>query len=299
MPLISVGMPVYNGEAYLRDALDSLLSQTFRNFELIISDNASLDTTEAICREYAGSDSRIRYIRQIENLGAAANFQFVLNQSTSEYFMWAAADDLQEDTFLQELYDVITANHDIVCAMSDVVNIHESKPGIVSISCLSDIRLDAVQQSWPLQRKRFYRNPTSSIFFCVYGLFRVSILRRVKLFQSGFSKYLASSEVNFLAQLALYGPIVSIPKPLKIYRRHGQSMYHQEQLSFDFWKHMHRHSLVSLDLIVVISNCHLSVFSKLNLYGTVFSTWALGMISLFLRAIPASLRGKFKMLLHL
>ena len=82
MPLISVGMPVYNGEAYLRDALDSLLSQTFRDFELIISDNASLDTTEAICREYAGSDSRIRYIRQTENLGAAANFQFVSSFGT-------------------------------------------------------------------------------------------------------------------------------------------------------------------------------------------------------------------------
>lgn len=94
IPKVSIGMPVYNGEKYIREALDSLLLQTYSNFELIISDNASVDRTEMICREYAQNNSCIRYVRQRENRGAAANFQFVLDEAVGEYFMWAAYDDL-------------------------------------------------------------------------------------------------------------------------------------------------------------------------------------------------------------
>src|SRR5688500_6871770 len=92
-PIVTIGMPVFNGEASVRQAIECLLGQTFAEFELIISDNASRDGTEAICREYAASDSRVRYIRQNENLGVLANFEFVLDQAGGEFFMWAAADD--------------------------------------------------------------------------------------------------------------------------------------------------------------------------------------------------------------
>ena len=90
---VSIGMPVYNGEKYIREALDSLLGQSFTGFELIISDNASTDGTEAICQQYAAKDSRIRYVRQPVNLGALDNFTFVLDEARGGYFMWAAADD--------------------------------------------------------------------------------------------------------------------------------------------------------------------------------------------------------------
>lgn len=93
-------MPVYNGEEYVRDALDSLLAQTYANFELIISDNASTDKTEQICRGYAARDARIRYVRQPENRGAAANFQFVLDEAVGAFFMWAAYDDYWKPNFI-------------------------------------------------------------------------------------------------------------------------------------------------------------------------------------------------------
>lgn len=102
LPVISIGMPVYNGEMFIKDALDSLLSQTFADFELIISDNRSTDRTEAICREYAKKDERIHYICQSENRGAIANFQFVLDKAVGEYFMWAAYDDLWASDFLMD-----------------------------------------------------------------------------------------------------------------------------------------------------------------------------------------------------
>ena len=100
VPQVSIGMPVYNSEPFIQEALDSLLAQTFADFELIISDNASTDGTEAICRDYAAKDKRIRYVRQAENRGALANFQFVLDEAVGEYFMWAAADDRRTADFL-------------------------------------------------------------------------------------------------------------------------------------------------------------------------------------------------------
>ena len=102
IPCVSIGMPVYNGEKSIREALGFLLAQTFSDFELIISDNASTDATEAICREYMEKDSRIRYARQTENRGAVANFQFVLNEAQGEYFMWAAYDDEWAENYLSD-----------------------------------------------------------------------------------------------------------------------------------------------------------------------------------------------------
>ena len=101
LPRVSIGMPVYNGAQYIREALDSLLGQTFTDFELIISDNASTDDTQAICEEYAARDNRITYSRQSANIGAAANFQFVLDKAKAEIFMWAAHDDLWAGDYLE------------------------------------------------------------------------------------------------------------------------------------------------------------------------------------------------------
>ena len=100
-------MPVYNGEGAIRAALDSLLSQSFSDFELIISDNASTDATGEICREYAARDRRIQYVRQPENLGAAPNFRFVLDKARGEYFMWAAHDDYWRPEFIQKCLSVL------------------------------------------------------------------------------------------------------------------------------------------------------------------------------------------------
>jgi glycosyltransferase involved in cell wall biosynthesis len=101
-PTVSIGVAVYNGEATIAVALASLVSQTFSNFEIIISDNASTDKTSAICEEYANNDSRVSYIRQDSNLGAAGNFKFVLDNARGRYFMWAAADDIRSPDFLEE-----------------------------------------------------------------------------------------------------------------------------------------------------------------------------------------------------
>src|SRR5262245_45018612 len=99
-PRVSIGLPIFNGEKYVAQAFDSILAQTYADFELIISDNASTDQTEAICQAYANRDRRIRYYRNNRNLGAAANYNRVFDLSTGVYFKWAAHDDIVLPTFV-------------------------------------------------------------------------------------------------------------------------------------------------------------------------------------------------------
>lgn len=119
-PLITIGMPVYNGEKHLRPALDSLLNQTYRNFIIIVSDNASTDRTGVICSEYASSDSRIHYVRQTINIGAEKNFRFVLEQAKSEFFIWAAADDTRSPDFLDLNLSFLLGHSDFIGSTSPV-----------------------------------------------------------------------------------------------------------------------------------------------------------------------------------
>ena len=118
---VSIGLPVYNGEDFLKYAIDSLLSQTFRDFEIIISDNASTDNTPKICQEYVLKDKRIRYIRQNNNMGALWNFNFVLKQSNKEYFIWVSSDDKLHPEFLEKNIDILEKNKNVVCSIGDVI----------------------------------------------------------------------------------------------------------------------------------------------------------------------------------
>ena len=101
-PKISIGMPVYNGENYLAQALRAILSQTFTDFELIISDNASTDATQRICETFAAEDSRVRYFRNSRNIGIEPNFNAAFEPARGKYFMWTAHDDLLEPNNKQD-----------------------------------------------------------------------------------------------------------------------------------------------------------------------------------------------------
>jgi glycosyltransferase involved in cell wall biosynthesis len=113
LPKISIGLPVYNGEKYIQNAIESLLDQTFMNFELIISDNHSTDNTELICLKFLEKDKRIRYIKQSYNIGPVANFRAVLEEAKSSYFMWAACDDLWERNCLERYFSILEENKQI------------------------------------------------------------------------------------------------------------------------------------------------------------------------------------------
>jgi glycosyltransferase involved in cell wall biosynthesis len=119
-PLVSIGMPVYNGEQYIIRALDSLLAQDYEKIEIIISDNASTDQTPKILEEYASKYSHIRIYSQPENVGAQPNFMKVLKLARGEYFMWAAVDDYWLPSFLPTLVSKLKDHPDSGVAMCGV-----------------------------------------------------------------------------------------------------------------------------------------------------------------------------------
>jgi glycosyltransferase involved in cell wall biosynthesis len=159
-------MPVYNGEKYIRDALEALLAQTFTDFELIISDNASNDNTGSICREYATRDARIRYVRQPANKGAFANFQFVLHEAVGEYFMWNAADDFRSRDCIEYYLSTIG---NAGGAFSTYARI-DWKTGFKEIEPVPILSTDQTRRE---SLKRFFTLNCPSL---IYGLYRRAVL---------------------------------------------------------------------------------------------------------------------------
>jgi glycosyltransferase involved in cell wall biosynthesis len=108
--LVSIGLPVHNGESTVATAVRSVLDQQHERLELVISDNASSDGTEEICRDFAGSDGRVRYRRQPENIGLLGNFDYVLAHARGEYFKWLGDDDWMSPSYINRTVAVLAGD---------------------------------------------------------------------------------------------------------------------------------------------------------------------------------------------
>lgn len=217
MPTVSIGLPVYNGEEFLRQALDSILDQTFRDIEVLVYDNASTDGTEQICREYAARDSRITYRRHKTNLGAGPNYNLTFLDSSGKYFKWAAHDDIMAPTFIERCVEVLEAHPDIVIVFPAMVDIDEEGN-----------RLPERYRSH-IPRGERGASPTTHLRFKnlirldytveeIFGLIRSDILGKTRLFLN-----YADSDRTLLAELALYGRLYELPEVMFFHRLHTQS----------------------------------------------------------------------------
>ena len=263
-PMVTIGLPVYNGQQYIREALSSLVAQTFKDLEIIISDNDSTDATGEICREYEKKDNRIRYIRQNYNIGPTANFKLVLDNAEGRYFLWMAADDVLDERFVELLVQKLEEYPSIVCMMSDVINIDESGR-VLSTSELDRIRINDICATQSSLQYVFFTNPASNIFFCIYGIFRTEAIRKCELNFKNQVKYASGSEIPFLAQACLLGKIASLPIPLKKYRRHSQSVFHKEGIAQNFIKQISSKTNVSIVMISIIRSSNLELVQKSSL----------------------------------
>jgi putative sugar O-methyltransferase len=176
---VTIGLAVHNGEATISAAINSLLAQSYRNFRLVISDNASTDSTESICQYYAAHDNRIRYIRQATDVGGPMNFRFVLFEAHTPYFMWAACDDLWAPSFVEKTIAFLEANPDFVCCQSQVLFTENGRERNVATGTYPLIG------SWQENVTRFLTNPSDNSRF--YGLFRTHALKAVHPTRSFFS----------------------------------------------------------------------------------------------------------------
>jgi glycosyltransferase involved in cell wall biosynthesis len=114
LPAVTVGVPVYNSERFLAETLRSILAQTYTDFELVISDNASTDRTGAICEEFARADSRIHYVRRPQNIGLPRNYNSLVGLARGRYFKWSSSNDLTQPRFLAACVPTLDARRDVV-----------------------------------------------------------------------------------------------------------------------------------------------------------------------------------------
>ncbi len=209
-PLLSIGLFVYNGERFLRETLDSLLGQTFRDYELIISDNGSTDNTQSICEEYATADSRIRYHRNPANLGAGWNIRRVFSLATGKYFKWAACDDLYEPTFLEKCVTALETDPSYILAHAKTRVIDENGQFLEFYH-------------WPMQTEApddllRFREMLLNDHMC-YQIF--GVMRREALLKIPPQGSYVNSDGVLLAQMSLLGRFYEDPEYLFISRRHN------------------------------------------------------------------------------
>ena len=208
-PCVSIGLPVYNGERFLPQTLDSLLAQTFENFELILADNASTDSTGDICRTYAGRDRRVRYVRNASNIGVYRNCNRVFGLCTGEYFKLACADDLCHPDLLSRCVEVLDLDPTVVATYAKTRFIdHDGQ------------RLGLSDPGWHLMAD----SPTDRMRYVIssghwvnvlFGLTRLRDLGQTRLFPA-----YVSGDYRLLGELCLKGRFLEIPEYLFFRRIH-------------------------------------------------------------------------------
>ncbi|MFT5051725.1 MAG: glycosyltransferase involved in cell wall biosynthesis [Chlamydiales bacterium] len=226
VPRLSVGVPVFNGERFLRLALDSVLAQTYTDFEVVICDNASDDGTQEICREYAARDGRIRYLRSETNLGAAANYNRTFKESRGELFKWMPHDDAIDPVNLQRCVEALDADPTVVLAYPRTSIIDEEG---------QEIRRVDEGLHMPFEK------PHTRLGWLVTHMLMcnavVGVVRRETLAQTRLIDGFSGSDCILLVELAMLGKFSEVPEYLFLRREHTNSSLQSntEQVDLDQW----------------------------------------------------------------
>jgi glycosyltransferase involved in cell wall biosynthesis len=207
-PLVSVGLPVYNGEDHLAKALDAVLDQDLEDFEVIVCDNASTDATAEIARDYAGRDARIRYHRNPRNVGLSGNFNTSFQLATGKYFKWWAHDDWHPRNLLSRTTEVLEANPSaVLCAtgvaiMDDDGEVFEEwRPEVDLLTPPTHVRFHRLL--WTL-------GETHPLF---------SVMRADALARTPQYRPFVGGDRVLLAQLVIMGGFAGVPDLMHYYRQ--------------------------------------------------------------------------------
>lgn len=225
-PLVSMGMPVFNGERFLERTLQVLLAQTFEDFELVVVDNASTDRTAEILADHAARDARIRVVRNPQNIGAAPNWNRAFELTRAPFFKWVAYDDLYEATFVERTLEILRRDPSLVLCASQSRLIDEAErdlPRDPATGLYRD-RAGNLRHGPPLPGRARSPNPVERFrdiylhtvrCFDVFSLMRADLLRRSALHRSYYG-----SDRSLLVELSLLGRFEEVPEPLFMKREH-------------------------------------------------------------------------------
>jgi len=266
-PAVTVGIPVFNGERFIRQAIESVLAQTFTDYELLISDNASVDGTAAICNEIAANDRRIKFVQQENNRGPFWNLKFVTERATGGLLVWLSHDDALHRLFIEKCVAYLDRNPRAVVVSGDFRIVDESG-NQVDMEILQTIREDI---PWARRCSQFFHYPIfSNVFYAFYGMMRVDACRTA-LSKIKEPKYMSQIELPVLSRLATMGEITSLPTVLRDYRRVSTSLYHSEVDSLSRKPKFARSiiqmghiSRLTIDQVRVLLCSHFSMIRKLG-----------------------------------
>jgi glycosyltransferase involved in cell wall biosynthesis len=207
VPRVSIGMPVYNGAKWLVSTIQTVLAQSCEDMELVISDNASTDNTEEVCRSLAKGDSRVRYTRNAENIGIANNFNRVFHLARGAYFKWMSCGDLLDRVFVERCMDVLNARSEVVLVYP-VTRLFTDEPA------QGEDARDAFDLDVDDPVARFVRYSMEVRLNCImHGVYRADALRKTRLYQS-----FIAADYNMIAELLLYGQAVQLDDVLNFRR---------------------------------------------------------------------------------
>lgn len=208
VPRLTVGLPVYNSEQYVAESIESLLGQSYTDFELVISDNASTDDTPGICQRYAKQDGRIRYYRQPKNVGLAPNHNFCATQARGDLFKWAAGDDLYHRDLLSRCVEVLDER-------PEVVLVHSYTALIDAESNMYRATAYSLATSASRPSDRF-----GSLLHGNGGDDDGGVIRRTALLQTAMKNSYHHADRTTITELALYGPFYHVPEWMYFRRDH-------------------------------------------------------------------------------
>lgn len=211
-PLVTVGVPVYNAERYVAQSIECLLAQTFRDFVIVISDNASTDRTGDICQQYAKHDPRIRYHRNDTNIGMPGNFNLTFQMARSKYFRWATADDYCDREMLQDAVERMESDPSLALCYPRAIFVDES--GKELFRWQDELHL---MQDDPASRFRAVVTHIRKVHHHL-GLMRSDCMRRTGMWARH-----VSSDMGFVAEMSLYGKFYQIDKYQFFRRSHEGS----------------------------------------------------------------------------
>jgi glycosyltransferase involved in cell wall biosynthesis len=206
VPIVSIGVPVYNGARFLARALDALLAQDWPAVDIVVSDNASTDASLAIAEAYAARDPRVRILRSKVNAGFERNFARVLETATGEYFMWAACDDRWHPQFVSSLVTALQQTPGAVVAMSAVERFDENGD-VIDVVKFAGSTDPSRMSAWHLTMKLAGGRP---YHLFIYGLYRTVFIKRAF---TGFAPVIASDRL-LMCRVAMAGRFAYVDRVL-------------------------------------------------------------------------------------
>jgi glycosyltransferase involved in cell wall biosynthesis len=260
--LVTVAIPVFNGEKYIRQAINSVINQTYKNIEIVICDNYSSDKTWEICQEYAAKDKRFRLYKNEENIGIFKNFERTVELANGKYFMWLAADDRCEPDLVYEQCRFLENDPDVLICASDIKVIDEEG------NYLYDMKLERLypENAGKNARYEFFKSPPTNSYMAIYGMYVTDKIKEFGVVKPVWKGVTLGSEHVYLAKYALNGKVQALQPSLKIARMQKNSVSHQETRIESLSDFVLRTLQIRWRLTKVIFQSKTSVFDKAELF---------------------------------